>query len=304
MSYDIVGVGLATVDCFSVVSNYKMDDDTALKNGEFDKIQCGGPASTAIVAASRLGAKTSFIGNLGEDNYGQMILSSLVKYGVDTSAINLEKGRNSHIIYVTVERETGERYFTEKTADTSDPIFSEKRRGIIKRSKFLHLDATDIDTALKAAKIAQENNVTVSLDGCVVSEKIEELLKLTDLLITNESYPGEITGMKDYNLSLPKLAEMGPKIVISTLGSKGSIVYDNGQVKRYGVYNIKPVDTTGAGDVFHGAFLYACLQDWPMDYRVKFSSAVSAINCLSLGGREGIPETEVVMDFIENNKLI
>jgi sulfofructose kinase len=299
---DIVGVGLATVDYLGVVP-YVPKPGSSVNMKKF-KEQCGGPASTALIAAAKMGAYTSYVGIVGGDNNGNLIKQSFMDFNVDVSELTLEKGKASTIIFVVVHEKSGERTFYGCNSNVSRIDFNADKESLIASAKYLHLDATNFDEAYEAADIARKHQVKISLDGCVVNKRTNELIKLTDVLITNETYPEEVTGFNDPRKALLTLKRMGPEIVVSTMGVRGCLVVEGDDIVHYDAYNVEAVDTTGAGDVFHGAFLYGLIQGWNIKDLISFASATSAINCLTVGGRKGLPDINEVLNFIdEHGKL-
>lgn len=299
MRFDIIGIGHACLDYLGIVP-YVPEIDGSVRMTAMER-QGGGAVSQALVAASRLGARTAYAGVLGADEAGEYLKNDFIKEKVDISGLTMEPGGRTSTAFMVVERDTGKRTIYVYPGTISRLRINDKIKSLILSARYLHLDATTYDTALEAASFAKEHRIKVSLDGCEIEaqkEKTFELIKLTDILITNETYPRVLTGMNDPQQALLTLAAIGPEIVISTIGSKGCLLVQNGRVISFEAYPIKAVDTTGAGDVFHGAFLYGLLQHWEIETIIKFASATSAINCLSLGGRVGIPTRKQVVDFM------
>ena len=127
----------------------------------------------------------------------------------------------------------------------------------------------------------------------------------SDILIISEEFYSAVFSDDSYMENCRKLTEQGPQIVIVTLGAKGCAGAKRGgaafQLPPFEGHKI--VDTTGAGDVFHGGFLYAHSQGWELEYCAKFASAVSYINCTSLGGRVGIPNRKMVEQFLKDHTI-
>ena len=204
-----------------------------------------------------------------------------------------------------VNRENGSRTkFPER--DTNPPIeWNEALEKEIASADVLHLDGTGWENAVKAAEIAKRHGITVSLDGCSMQkddEKNRILASSSDILIMNRKYPLRVSGKESYEEALLEMATWGPKIVIATLGEKGSLAVVDGVVKAYPAFTSLPVvDTTGCGDVFHGAFLSALLKGKDTEEAIFFASAASALKATEKGGRKGIPTWERVTEFLENS---
>jgi sulfofructose kinase len=299
MGFDIVGVGHVCCDFLGIIPYYPEVDRSVWMN-RLEK-QGGGAVSQALVTASRLGATAAYVGFLGNDDAGEFLRNEFIKEKVDISCLKIETQQRSSVAFIVIEKETGKRNIFSYPGTVSYHEFDSKAQCLIASAKYLHLDATNYDAAFTAAQIAEANKVKISLDGCEIAKEKEQTLKLiqiTDILIANAIYPQEVTGIDNRGKALLELAKMGPEIVICTIGEKGCLAVIDKKIVPFETYSVPVVDTTGAGDVFHGAFLFGLLQQWSIDYTIKFASATSAINCLSLGGRVGIPTKDKVLQFI------
>lgn len=298
-----VGVGHSCLDRICTVENYPREDDSTHITSI--SIQGGGAVATALVALSRLGVPSSFIGNGGFDRVTDQIEELFHSDGVDTSCLMRRKDAHGLESFVMVNRENGSRTkFPER--DTNPPIeWNEALEKEIASADVLHLDGTGWENAVKAVEIAKRHGVTVSLDGCSMqkdNEKNRILASSSDILIMNRKYPLRVSGKESYEEALIEMATWGPKIVIATLGEKGSLAVVDGVVKAYPAFTSLPVvDTTGCGDVFHGAFLSALLKGKDTEEAIFFASAASALKATEKGGRKGIPTWERVTEFLENS---
>ncbi|MCZ6679310.1 MAG: PfkB family carbohydrate kinase [Candidatus Poribacteria bacterium] len=99
---------------------------------------------------------------------------------------------------------------------------------------------------------------------------------------------------------LQRLCEFGAKIAVVTLGERGCVAKWEKGIFAFPAFPVNVIDTTGAGDAFHGGFIYGLLQDWPVEQTIRFASAVAALNCCNLGGRSGLPTVEEVDRFLAN----
>ena len=158
-----------------------------------------------------------------------------------------------------------------------------------------------------AARLAKELGITVSLDACSMQEDNEknwELASLADILIANEKYPRRLTGKDSVEEALAVMAKLGPKVLASTAGSRGCWYVRDGCVKHLPAFEIRAVDTTGAGDTFHGAFLACWLTRPDPEYCLRFASAAAALKCLKRGGRAGIPDRAAAEAFLSRNGAV
>ena len=298
--YEIVGVGHSCLDRLCIVENYpKEDDSTHIVS---TSVQGGGAVATALVAASRLGIGAAFIGNIGNDEVSDRIVGFFEADGVSTALMSRRSDCHGLESFVMVNPANGSRTkFPQK--DENPPIeWNNKSEAAIKEAKVLHLDGTNYANAVKAASIAKSCGVTVSLDGCSMQEdnrKNRELASLSDILIMNRKYPLKVSGELSYDEALLKIASWGPKIVVCTLGEQGSLAVIGGKVCRFEPYRPKKVvDTTGCGDVYHGAFLCAYVLGMDVGRAIVFAGIAAGLKCEKLGGRAGIPTRAEVSALI------
>ena len=294
---DCVGLGFHCVDLLLRITDlpsFKEHRHSRVQN--FD-VQGGGPVSTGLAAMAKLGAKVGYVGNVGDDHWGTVILNEYKKYGVDTSRVVVEKGVTSPCVVVLVEVGSGERVFMILPSNLPSPKFGKAERECVLGSKMVFL-AGGGDAVVEAAKVAKGANIPVLIDGLATGG----LEGLVDVAICGEEHAYAVTHTNDPLRAVEKLSKNGYRTVGITLGSKGSIFKTEGKIVRQEASKVKVVDTTGAGDVFHGAFAYGIVQGWDVQKTAEFASAVSALKCTKLGGRAGIPTLEEVFAFIKEHQ--
>ena len=155
-----------------------------------------------------------------------------------------------------------------------------------------------------AALFAREHGIVTVMDADNYQEGIVKLLPCLDVFIASEFFYRDMFGNLPYEEGCRKLLEAGPSTAIVTLGSRGSV----GMTAQDGFFRTEsfqvPVrDTTGAGDVFHGAYIVGLLEGMDAPECARFASAVSAIKCTCFGGRTGIPNRETVQRFLETGEI-
>jgi len=292
--FDAIGVGHVSVDYLGIIPRYPGLDER-MRIMELQR-QGGGEVATALVTLARLGASVSFVGKVGDDELGSFTLCEFAKEGVDTSHIVVERGSSSILAFCLVEKESGKRTifwykelnpFTEKDLD----------KDFLLSGRILHLDHHEPEVAIMAASLFKPSGKTIVLDVDSLDPGVEELLRLVDVAIGSENL-ARFFNEKDYFDAARKIAQYGPKIVVLTLGDKGCLCYGDNQSFIDPGFKVKVVDTTGCGDVFHGAFIYGLLQGWNLRKIARFSNAVAAIKCTKLGGRAGIPTRKEAEDFL------
>jgi sulfofructose kinase len=297
-SFDVVGVGYSSVDYLGIVDKYPPPADVKMPMSQFTK-QGGGPVATALVALARLGARTAFVGKMGDDEFGNFMKSRLEKESVDISRVVTEPGASSQFAFIIVDQATGERTILWSQSDVSPLYTREMDREFVTSAQILHLDGLQMEASLAAARWAKEADMTVVLDGDTVRPGIEELIGLTDVLITSRNFAVQFTGEHDLEKAMYEMRSLGPGIVGITLGAQGCVLSRETTILREPAFEVEVVDTTGAGDVFHGAFIYGLLKNWQLKETAQFANAVAAMKCRKLGGRAGIPTLDEVMAFLK-----
>lgn len=295
----IVGVGHNCLDRLCTVEAYPPEDGSTHITSI--SVQGGGAVATAMAAVARLGVSCAMVGNLGDDQEGAEIRQLLKMDGVSTDWISPVAGGRSSVSYVMIDPAHGSRTKF-PYPDALPPIeWDEARAEVIRRAKALHLDGTQYENAWNAAQIAKAAGVSVSLDGCSMQKdnaRNRALASMADILIMNAKYPTRVSGKEDYAEALLEISSWGPKIVIGTQGVRGCMAVVDGEVITVPAYRVDAVDTTGAGDVFHGAFLAGWLQGMDILENIRFASAVSALKCTKIGGRAGIPTSAAALELM------
>ena len=301
--FDIISVCEPVMDYAVAIDRIPGTDSIAKMYAH--PFQSGGNAASAITAAARLGAKCAVIGTVGNDPFGEFCREDMVYHDVDVSRLFMLEGTTQYAVCLA-EKETQGRSFLGLEATVqkvTDDMLDEE---FIASAKYLHLDCVDMPGKWTAVEMARKNGVLVSTDaGYHGFCDDTKLLETSDIFIMSGMYYRSLFGDDtDYLKNCHALLSRGPKIVIVTLGSKGCVGTDGTMdftLPAFSGYDI--VDTTGAGDVFHGAFLYAHMQGWDIKECARFASAFSYINSLSLGGRAGHPTLEMVETFLETGKV-
>jgi sulfofructose kinase len=293
---DVVGVGVNVIDYLFRLphfpeSNTKMDALAAATQG-------GGLTATAMVACARLNLRTRYIGKFGGNEIGRMAREELLAEGLDLTGSATAAGIPNRLCFVMVEEGTGHRTILRHRDPRVDLQPEDLSREAVCAGRVLHLDGHEGDAALQAARWAKAAGIPVSVDAEEPTQHREALFALTDILIVSRRFARALTGRSDPDAILEGLARLGPACVGLTLGEGGSMLRWRGETLRAPAYPVDVVDTTGAGDVFHGAFLFGFLQGWDAGDILAFANAVSAMKCTCLGGRTGIPRIEEVRRFL------
>ncbi len=299
--FQIVGVGYSCVDVVCIVEDFPIEDSSTHITSRM--VYGGGASATAMVAAARLGSSCTFIGNLGNDSLSDDIIKMFKADGVNTDYLIKRDDCCGLESIVMVNPENGSRTKFPQRDFNPAIDWNPELEQVIRDSSILHLDGTHYANAVNAARIAKENGVIVSLDGCSMqkdNERNRALATMADILIMNSKYPLRVSGKSTYDEALIEMSGWGRKKVIGcTLGQAGSKFVIDGEVVDFQCFEAeRVVDTTGCGDVFHGAFLSAYVSGMGLVDCIRFASAAASCKCAKHGGRAGIPDRGTVLDMI------
>jgi len=285
-SIEVLGLGYCGLDFSCLLPRIPIDDKVeALAT----LIQGGGPSATAACAAGRLGAKTAFLGAVGDDSRGTAILEAFKADNVDASRVAIRKGAESPSAFCWTDAE-GKRSIAWTRGSVKPLEASEVSEELVASGKVLHLDGHQTAAAIQAAKFARKHGVTVSIDAGTVVPGIEELLELSDIVIASEKFIERQLKTSDPVEAVKRLFGPNCRFAGVTLGSEGSYGYDGKSILRQDSFKVDVVDTTGAGDTYHGAFVYKYVKGGSWQDCMKFAAAVAAMKCRAFGGRSGIPK--------------
>lgn len=290
----IVGMGIACMDYICVAAAVEPGGRSPVLDYA---VQGGGLTGTAMVACSRLGARASMLGRIGDDEVGQQIGHGLEAEGVDTSGLIRVPGGKSFFSMILVDADTAERtiYFRCDTdIECSTDLIS---LNALDGADALVLDAHWPEGAEVVSARARELGIPIVLDSNPRPD-IAEVLRLADYPIISSDAAFDLAGGPDYSTALRNMMSCGCRAAVITAGAEGVYFADEYGEDHVDGFTVEAVDTTGAGDVFHGAFAFALTQGWATIDAVRFSSAVSAIKCTKLGGRAGIPTYDETMAFL------
>jgi len=284
---DVVGLGLNATDTVMTVRKFP-----ALGGKErvvASSMQAGGQMATALVTCRRLGLKVRYIGKVGDDPGGRLQMASLRREGLDLSDARVVRGVPNQYGCIVVDQATGERtIFWDRDARLAVQP-KELKPSAITSARLLHLDGCDVEAALEAARTAHGARIPVLADLDTVYKNVEKLFPYLDYLIASTQFLPTVTGHADPFKVLEYMArEYRVNTPGMTLGRDGALVYHAGRYVYSPGFVVETVDTTGAGDVFHGAFAYALLAGWQMTRVLDFANAMAALNCTVLGARGGI----------------
>lgn len=295
----VAGLGQCSLDFLSFVDTFP-DEDTKCEVSPWI-IEGGGPVATALVTLSRLGVKTRFMGVIGDDEAGEKIEKGLIAEGVDISYMLTEQGGGSQTACILIKKKTAGRTIFWSRSLKGECAANES---FLEGAQILHLDGLMEDASIHAAEMAKSLGIPVMLDAGSVRPKSHQLIPLCDYVVCSEKFSEKYSsGASVHTETLKRLTGLGVKFAAVTLGAKGSLTHIDDRVFYHPAYDIWAVDTTGAGDVFHGGCLYGILNNWPYEKIIGFATAVAAMKCLKAGGRAGIPLISDINEFMSKTPL-
>jgi sulfofructose kinase len=294
----VTGLGQCALDYISLVDEYPRVD-TKKEALEWHE-QGGGPVATALVALSRLGVSCLFYGVIGDDEAGEKIRRSLTEEGVDVKGLVKREQCFSQLAFIAVEKTTARRTIFWRRPSGKDLQPDELGRDFLLGSDFLLVDGLMMEASLAAVKKAKEMHVPVMLDAGSVRPGMPELARLCDYVVTSEAFAEGMGWKLTPESLLAERSELGVIALTVTQGERGSITVSDDRVIRMPAFPVEAIDTTGAGDVFHAGYIYGLLQQWDLEYIVRFASALAALKCTRMGGRKGAPYLREVMQFLKN----
>lgn len=305
--FDCIGFGMNAVDYLSILEPYPaLDEKVEVVQSS---IQGGGPVPTAMVTLARLGVKVAYIGKVGNDPEGEFVKAELEKVGVNTDYLIIDKASKTAKAFIWVDRKTGKRTVALDKTKLKDTQISELKFLNSISTKFLHIDARELEVNIFLSKWAKKSGARVSLDVGSLRTAVVSVFPFVDYLIVSKKFACGFTKLSDPFSACRGFLKKGFETVVITIGEDGCVCGSqrefNSKEKEYEIFHvpgfpIKVVDTTGAGDVFHGAFIYGLLKSWNLKKTAQFACACATMKCRKLGGRAGIPCLVEVLAFIKH----
>jgi sulfofructose kinase len=287
----MVGVGLNATDTLIPIAALPARGSKV----EFSSasVMPGGQTATAVVACQMWGLRTRYVGKLGDDDAARIHAEAFARAGVETQLISVA-GAVSPQSLIMVDG-GGERTVFCRRDERLVLQPEELDRAWIENARALLIDGHEMSAATLAAKWAREAGIPVIADLDELYPGIDELISNIDYLIVSHDFPGRLMNDVQLDRALRNISERyGCRLAAATLGQDGVLAFDGERLLHSAAYRVPVADTTGAGDIFHAAFIYALLQGWPLERQLDFSCAAAALNCTAAGARGGIaPVTRI-----------
>ncbi|MCC6588767.1 MAG: ribokinase [Bryobacterales bacterium] len=285
--FDVVGIGLNATDTLLLVPRFPAY--AGKEPFEEEILSPGGQVASAMVTCATLGLRTRYIGTVGDDERGRIQIESLLNSGINLDHVQIRKNTANQSAYIVIDRTTGERTVFWRRPDGLRLDPAEITEEMIASARLVHIDGHDTAAVERAARIARANGIPVTVDVDTIYHGFDRVLPYVDYLVTSSEFPSRWTNVHDPFQALETIQkEYGMKVAAMTLGAHGCLARCDGQYFYSPAYVVNCVDTTGAGDIFHGAFCYAVLKGMSLQDTLDFSNAMAALNCTALGARGGI----------------
>jgi len=298
-AWDVVGVGANSVDYVYRLPTYPepQGPNSKLKVSSH-RISCGGQIATTLSTCAAMGLRSKYVGAVGADGNGQRLRAELQHRGIDVSGVVERDALNAYAVILVAEG-VGERIVLWERSEALALRASEIPADAIAAARVLHVDDVDQEAGIAAARMGRAAGVQVTSDIDRVTERTAELVATVTIPIFAEHVPPALTGESDPERGLRKLRRTHAGMLCVTLGPHGAMLLDGDRAYHEPAFPIDPVDTTGAGDVFRGAFIVALLRgDAPADI-IRFANAAAAVSCTRPGAIDGVPtlaDAEKMMD--------
>lgn len=301
-SFDILGIGCVSVDDLLFVDAFPPPDaKVQIRRAER---HFGGLAATALVAAAKLGGRCAFGGLLGHDEMSGAVEANFLQHGVDvTCAVRDSHARPIHSVIVVGAVGTRNIFF-----DASAPVgasASGPSEGLIRSASVLFVDHLGPEGALRAVRIARNSGVPVVADFEEGNAPpFKELLEQVDHLILPEVFARDLTGKRSAEDAVKALWNEARDTVVVTCGAKGvryAMAKNPNEVRTFPAFPTEVIDTTGCGDVFHGAYALALARSQGVDDRIRFASAAAALKAERTGGQVGAPTAAELDRFLKKH---
>jgi sugar/nucleoside kinase (ribokinase family) len=263
---------------------------------------CGGLTATALVAAARLGSRAAFAGVLGDDELSRFVLRRFQEEKVDVQHVRRRaEARPIHSI-ILVDQATKTRTILYNLEGAFGAELDWPEEEVIRAARVLFADHFGMEGMIRAARVARQAGIPVVAD--LESDQhpaFDRLLELVDHLIVSQDFAAKLTGQCDPADAVRKLWSPGRRAAVVTGGDRGCWYLGSDSpaaVQHQPAFAVEVIDTTGCGDVFHGAYASALARGLDLQERIRFAVAAAALKATQRGGQAGIPSRARVEGFL------
>ncbi len=296
-SFDVVGVGLNATDTMLVVPHFPAYGGKVPFLSE--AYSPGGQVATAMVACAKLGLRAKYIGTIGDDERGRIQLESLRGSGINLDHVQLAPQLPESI---RLHRDRSGHWRADRFLEPSGLPSPGARRDYPRPDRMRTAVAYRWPRYRRGGTRrtnSASHGIPVTVDVDTIYPGFDRVLPLVDYLIASSDFPGRWTCMKIRSTPWRQYRQQyGTRVAAMTLGAHGALALAEGRYLYSPAFVVDCLDTTGAGDVFHGAFCYSVLQKMPLAEALEFSNAMAALNCTGEGARGHVAGIEEVRQLI------
>ena len=295
--FDVIGIGATSVDFVYVLPAYPAPTASLAKmriSRYF--VSCGGQIATALATCARMGLRSKFVGVTGTDDNAKQVRRELQGRGVDLTDVVIRDVPNQYAV-ILVDEKSGERIVLWDRDERLRLRDRELPQDMLGTARVLHVDDVDIAGSIRAAEAAQAAGTPVTSDIDRITDRTLELVKAVTFPIFAEHVPTALTGIPEPAAALRALRALRlvhEGVLCVTLGIKGAMALEGDHLHHAPAFSVNAVDTTGAGDVFRGGFIYAYLRGFTLPDALRFANASAAVSCTRLGAMASVPSPDEV----------
>jgi sulfofructose kinase len=299
--WDVIGIGENSVDFVSLLPGYPQPFGPSAKMRIRERrVLCGGQMATAMCACASLGLRAKYVGVTGTDDNGRRMRDELRRRHVDIGDLVIRDVENRFAV-ILVDETTGNRIVLWDRDDRLRLRAQELPTAALAATAVVHVDDVDDEVAVRAARLARDAGALVTSDIDRVTERTDELAAAVTHAIFAAHVPPLLAGTDDLESALRTLHNRFGNVVVVTMGEEGAMAFDGRRIHREPAFRVHAVDTTGAGDVFRGGFIYALVQGEPLDQALRTANAAAAVSCTRLGALNGVPSLDEVRELMAAN---
>lgn len=298
MKFDIIGWGALNVDRLCQVNQFAPSDGETYINNETKS--CGGSASNTIIGMAKLGLNTGYVGKVGSDSNGKMMLNYLKNNNVNTDHLIISEGETGEVLGFVDNEGNRKLYVNPKINDKISN--NEIDRNYVNDTKIIHLTSFVGLNSKKSINTQMEildelsSDVLISFDPGMLyvnrgSEFMDKLIEYADILLINETELLLTTGKKAFEEAVSDISSKVDILVVKR-STKGSFIKKDDEEYNIGIFNVDAIDTTGAGDAYNAGFLYGLLNNYNLEESGIIGSYIAAQSTTKVGATEAIPSIE------------
>ncbi len=296
---DCIFLGGSSVDTILEVPRMPVTDEKML--ARFAGIQGGGLVANAACAAARLGLSTAWAGVLGDDAGGALALNDLRGYGIDTTWVEVLPDTVSDFCIILLDP-SRERTILVVTTTANLPRFDPALLQALGAARMVYLIPHRQEIFAVVANAARAGGSRIAIDleaaNALSDTDVRFALENSAVVFCNAAALAKFTGQEEIAAGARQVLALGPEVVVVTMGARGAAAFTADEDAFSPSFPVEVVDTTGAGDCFHGAFLTAWLSAWDLNKSLIFANAAAALSVQKIGARGSLPTRAEVQAFL------